>query len=136
MTLADLSPIANNLWQSTVFALAAWLLTILALRKNRAAVRYWVWFAASVKFLIPFSLLVSIGNEFAWHSSPTITQPQFANVINQTQSALRNFFRRIGRAANAAFVKRASGPLTRHLALRRGSRSNFLASIVPASSRD
>jgi bla regulator protein blaR1 len=82
MTLSDLSPLANHLWQSTVFAIAAWLLT-LALRKNRASVRYWIWLAASLKFLIPFSLLVTIGNKFAWHSSPTITQPQFANVINQ-----------------------------------------------------
>jgi bla regulator protein BlaR1 len=82
MTLSDLSPLANHLWQSTIFAIAAWLLT-LALRKNRASVRYWIWFAASVKFLIPFSLLVGIGNKFAWHSSPAITQPQFANAISQ-----------------------------------------------------
>ncbi len=26
-------------------------------QENRASVRYWIWFAASVKFLIPFSLL-------------------------------------------------------------------------------
>jgi bla regulator protein blaR1 len=82
MTLSDLSPLANHLWQSTIFAIAAWLLT-LALRKNRASVRYWIWFASSVKFLIPFSLLVTIGNKFSWHSSPTITQPQFTNVINE-----------------------------------------------------
>ena len=31
------------------------------LRTNRAQVRYWVWFAASAKFLIPFSLLVGLG---------------------------------------------------------------------------
>src|SRR5207247_10885878 len=33
----------------------------LALRKNRARVRYWLWLAASAKFLVPFSLLVSLG---------------------------------------------------------------------------
>ena len=33
MTFADLSPWANNLWQSTLFAAVAWLLT-LALPKN------------------------------------------------------------------------------------------------------
>jgi len=90
MTLADLSPIANHLWQSTIFAVAAWLLT-LALRKNRASVRYWIWFAASAKFLIPFSLLVSIGNKFAWQSSPAITQPQFTNVINQISQPFATF---------------------------------------------
>jgi bla regulator protein blaR1 len=49
-----------HLWQSTLFAGAAWLLT-LALQKNQARVRYWVWFSASIKLLIPFSLLVGLG---------------------------------------------------------------------------
>lgn len=51
----------NHLWQSTWFALAAALLT-LAFRKNRAQVRYWLWLAASIKFLIPFSILMSLGS--------------------------------------------------------------------------
>ncbi len=82
MTLADLSPLANHLWQSTTFAVLAWLLT-LALRKNRAAVRYWLWLAASVKFLIPFSLLVGIGGQLQWRSTAAITEPQFSNVMNK-----------------------------------------------------
>ena len=41
---------ANHLWQSTLFAALAGLLT-LAFRRNRAQVRYWLWLAASVKFL-------------------------------------------------------------------------------------
>jgi uncharacterized protein (TIGR03435 family) len=49
-----------HLWQATLFAGAVWLVN-LALRKNRAQVRYWVWFAASMKFLLPFSLLVGLG---------------------------------------------------------------------------
>lgn len=52
---------ANHLWQSTLFAIGAGLLT-LGFRKNRAAVRYWIWFAASIKFLLPFALLMSLGN--------------------------------------------------------------------------
>src|SRR5579863_1619896 len=90
MTFSDLSPLANHLWQSTAFTVAAWLLT-LALRKNRASVRYWIWFSASLKFLIPFSLLVSIGNRFAWHSSPAVTQTQFANAINQISQPFATF---------------------------------------------
>jgi bla regulator protein BlaR1 len=82
MTLADFSPLANHIWQSSVFVVAAWVVT-LALRKNRASVRYWVWFAASVKFLIPFSVLISLGSKFAWQSSAAITRPQFANVIDE-----------------------------------------------------
>jgi bla regulator protein BlaR1 len=90
MTLSDLSPLANHLWQSTIFAVAAWMLT-LALRKNRASVRYWIWFTASVKFLVPFSLFVSIGNKFAWHSLPTITQPQITNVIDRISQPFATF---------------------------------------------
>ena len=71
---AALAPgLANHLWQSTLFALAAGLLT-LALRKNHARARYWLWFAASVKFLIPFSLLVSAGSHLAWPRPATVAQ--------------------------------------------------------------
>src|SRR5262249_16646522 len=31
-------------------------------RENHARVRYWLWLAASVKFLIPFSALVALGS--------------------------------------------------------------------------
>ncbi len=61
MTALALSPLANHLWQSTACVAVAWLLA-LTLRNNRASTRYWVWFAASAKFLIPFSLLISAGN--------------------------------------------------------------------------
>ena len=80
MVPSNLSPIANHLWQSTLFLAAAWLLA-LALRKNRAAVRYWLWLAASVKFLIPFSLLVNLGSQLGWRSTSPIAQPQFITVI-------------------------------------------------------
>jgi hypothetical protein len=55
-----LSAVGNHLWQSTLFAGAAALIAI-TLKKNRAAVRYRLWLAASLKFLLPFSLLVGIG---------------------------------------------------------------------------
>ena len=57
--------LGNHLWQSTLFAVMAGLLTLL-LRKNHARTRYWLWLTASTKFLIPFSLLVSIGNRLSW----------------------------------------------------------------------
>ena len=67
---SDIAPaLGNHLWQSTLFAVAAGLLA-LTLRKNHARARYWVWLTASVKFLIPFSWLVHIGNRLAWtHAS-------------------------------------------------------------------
>lgn len=82
MIPGNLSPIANHLWQSTLFVAAVWILT-LALRKNRAAVRYWLWLAASMKFLIPFSLLVNVGSQLEWRSAPAIAQQEFVTVITQ-----------------------------------------------------
>lgn len=46
--------VLDHLWQSTVFMLAVGALTLLV-RKNGAHVRYGLWLAASLKFLIPFS---------------------------------------------------------------------------------
>jgi uncharacterized protein (TIGR03435 family) len=50
-----------HLLQSTFFAAAAGLLT-LAFRRNRAQVRYWLWLSASLKFVVPFALLMSLGS--------------------------------------------------------------------------
>src|SRR6202023_1350009 len=56
--------LTNHLWQSTLFAAAAGLLTV-AFRKNRANVRYWLWLSASSKFLLPSTLLISLGSHLA-----------------------------------------------------------------------
>ena len=53
--------IINHLWQSTLFAIAVAVLAQ-TLRNNQARTRYWLWIAASVKFLIPFSLLIALGS--------------------------------------------------------------------------
>ena len=85
MTFADLSPLANHLWQSTLCVAVAWLLT-LALRKNRASVRYGLWLAASVKFLVPFSWLASLGASLHWQGAPVAEAsrlPVFAAQIEQ-----------------------------------------------------
>jgi len=64
--------LGNHLWQSTLFAVLAGLLALF-LRKNHARVRYVLWFAASLKFLIPFALLVFLGSHLSWlrSSAPT-----------------------------------------------------------------
>jgi bla regulator protein blaR1 len=64
--------LGDHLWQSTVVALVAALLT-LALRKHHARARYWLWLAASLKFLVPFSWFVALGNHLAWRSPVTTT---------------------------------------------------------------
>jgi uncharacterized protein (TIGR03435 family) len=65
--------VLNHLWQSTLFAAVAGLLT-LAFRKHRAQTRYWLWLAASLKFLIPFGLLVALGSHLGWRTGP-VSQP-------------------------------------------------------------
>ena len=50
----------SHLLQSTVIASIVGLLT-LGFRKDRAEVRYWLWLSASLKFFVPFSLLITLG---------------------------------------------------------------------------
>jgi bla regulator protein blaR1 len=78
----SLSPIANHLWQSSLFACVAGLLT-LALRKNSARVRRWVWVAASFKFLIPFSVLIAIGGHIGWRTGSAIASANVPVVMEQ-----------------------------------------------------
>ena len=59
----------NHLWQSTAFA-AAVALVALAFRRNRARLRYGLWFAASVKFLLPFAALAAVGGLLEWQQAP------------------------------------------------------------------
>jgi len=66
--------LANHLWQSTLVAIAAALLTIF-LRRHSARARYWLWLAASLKFLVPFSLLVSLGSRLSWFQPSTSSKP-------------------------------------------------------------
>ena len=77
------SALSNHLWQSTLFAAAAGLLT-LVLRKNYARARYWLWLTASLKFLLPFSLLVRFGNSFGWSTArPVLPSGGFSFVMEE-----------------------------------------------------
>ncbi len=73
-------PIANHLWQSTVFAMAAGLLT-LTLTRHRAQLHYALWLAASVKFLVPFGALVALGRHVGWPASIRV-QPDMTLVLD------------------------------------------------------
>lgn len=67
--------VGDHLWQSTIFCVVVALL-MLILQRNRAAVRHGLWLAASMKFLIPFSLLVSISSHIEWRRAPAPVQPR------------------------------------------------------------
>src|SRR5580700_9397870 len=68
-TFTSYAPVlGDHLWQSTLFAFTSGALTVF-LRNNHARARYWLWLAASLKFLVPFSVLVGIGSHLAWTRS-------------------------------------------------------------------
>lgn len=77
--------LVNHLWQSTAVAAIAWLL-VLALRKNHASLRYWVWMSASVKFLVPFSLLIAAGQRIgSLFASPVAVKPSLVGLVQQIE---------------------------------------------------
>jgi len=80
MIPAYLSPLAMHLLQSTLFAAAVGVL-VFSLRKTYAPARHWLWLAASVKFLIPFSLLTGIGARLGWSRAPVIAVHRVSIVI-------------------------------------------------------
>jgi uncharacterized protein (TIGR03435 family) len=74
-----IAALVNHLWQSSVFALAAGAFT-LVFRNNRAQVRYWLWLSASLKFLAPFFLLLSLGSHFVTATAARQQAPPLASV--------------------------------------------------------
>jgi bla regulator protein BlaR1 len=98
--------LADHLWQSTLFAVEAGAAT-LALRGNQARVRYGLWLAASMKFLIPFSLLVDLGKLIGGllirvHDSATV-QTGFYTVVEQVSQPFSSAVP-VARTTNAALL--------------------------------
>ncbi len=85
MTL--LAAIGAHLWQSTLFALVIGLATLM-LRRNHAAIRHTLWLAASVKFLVPFAVLMALGAEFGPRLPAPIRVTETIVVINGGGGAL------------------------------------------------
>ena len=92
-----MTDVFNHLWQSTVFAAAVALLS-LGFRRNRARLRYGLWLAASVKFLVPFAALAAVGSLVKWQQAPAAIKSVVAS------PAARGF--------NAPFVEMTLDPTT------------------------
>lgn len=69
--------IGNHLWQSTLFAALIAALCHL-LRRDGAHARYWLWWIASLKFLVPFSLVSAIGS---WLGLRTVVHGGWTNTV-------------------------------------------------------
>jgi bla regulator protein BlaR1 len=94
------APIANHLWQSTVFAVVAGLLT-LTLTRHRAHLRYSLWLAASVKFLVPFGALVTLGRHVGWPTSIRV-QPDMTLVLDAVSQPFSRSALRVAAATSPA----------------------------------
>jgi beta-lactamase regulating signal transducer with metallopeptidase domain len=73
----------DHLWQSTLFVCGAALLTC-AFRGNGASIRFKIWLAASLKFLVPFPLLMLVGEHLRW-SAPgaSVATPQWTVFVSR-----------------------------------------------------
>jgi uncharacterized protein (TIGR03435 family) len=89
-----MNALLNHLWQSTLFAGTVALAT-LALRRNSARTRYWLWLAASVKFLLPFSL-------FVWTGARVQLPPDTPSLDAITVEEISNYFAPITGLSNRA----------------------------------
>jgi bla regulator protein blaR1 len=100
--------LANHLWQSTFLAVVAATLT-LALRKNQAQIRYRLWLAASIKFLIPFSVLINLGVRLARLGQTAETQPAFYLVMQKVSQPFSHAadYRALFSASLLLFLPRA-----------------------------
>ena len=74
--------LATHLWQSTLFAVVAETVALL-LRRNQARVRYWLWLTASLKFLVPFSLLIGVGTHLEWLNPSPLPAHEVSSVVEQ-----------------------------------------------------
>lgn len=83
----------NHLWQSTVFVAMVWLITLL-LRRRHARIRYGLWLAASLKFLLPFSLLTLLGSMLPQRSEtlPPAEIPLYASLYTSGDAVGRSPF--------------------------------------------
>src|ERR1017187_6455703 len=99
---------ANHMWQSTGFAAVAVLLGF-ALRANTARARYCLWLAASVKFLVPFSVLAAIGGSLGRWLVPTVPVSRFPSVIAEIVQPFTPLQDALLPAASVPQIGRASG---------------------------
>ncbi len=74
--------LADHLWQSTLVALALGALAF-TLRRHAARVRYALWLCASVKFLVPFTLLVALGQQVGLRTLPAAPTAPIAPAVAQ-----------------------------------------------------
>ncbi len=69
--------LVNHLWQTTGVAVVVCAMAMM-LRRNQAKLRFRLWLLASLKFLLPFSLLMAAGQ----HLRPAMVEPVQSRVVS------------------------------------------------------
>lgn len=77
----------DHLWQSTLVAAGAAVLTMLV-RDGSAQVRHVLWFAASLKFLVPFSVLATLGSYLPIGITPAGSAPEWSAALQTMTGSL------------------------------------------------
>src|SRR5687767_4791903 len=79
--------IADHIWESTIVGLAAAFLAFV-FRRNSASVRYWIWFAAAMKFLVPFAAVAAVVDALPLPHGNAVTSGAFdaATVVFRTSA--------------------------------------------------
>jgi uncharacterized protein (TIGR03435 family) len=70
----------HHLWQSTMVCGSLWLLSLM-LRRNAARMRFRLWMLASIKFLLPFSLLITAGEAISVKKHPVPSVAPFLSMM-------------------------------------------------------
>jgi uncharacterized protein (TIGR03435 family) len=79
--------VIDHLWQSTLVATALGLFA-LAFRRAHAHARYGIWLAASLKFLVPFAALTSLGAQLEWRGALAQTPLEWTTAIEAVSQPL------------------------------------------------
>jgi uncharacterized protein (TIGR03435 family) len=107
--MSSLHLVSNHLWQSTLFA-AAVALAVVTLRRKHAGIRYALWWAASIKFVVPFAAFgaigAAIGSRAAVHVPPPA--PSFLTDIASTPFVVETASRVATTAASSTTVSAAT----------------------------
>jgi beta-lactamase regulating signal transducer with metallopeptidase domain len=104
-----IAPLLNHLWQSTLCVGVAGLI-VLALRRNSATIRFWVWFAASLKFLVPFAALTALGAYVLAPMVPPVPMPTVTRAEPLAKPFSAPEMARIAARWRAPFVPAAQAP--------------------------
>jgi bla regulator protein blaR1 len=74
--------LVNHLWQTTAVVAIVWAITS-TLRSNSASLRFRFWLLASMKFFLPFSLLITAGQHLRSTTASTAPTQTLGTIVTQ-----------------------------------------------------